>query len=375
MRSFVFIILIPFFSFSQQKDYSSCEYALEVKPSGSYSFAFLGKKGVVSSVGVFQHLKNPSKNQIWIHYTCPSKGNLNLSFQQKLSPVNILVFKEEREDFCLTLKNQAHLVLLEKSIDSIHVLETQLQVAENDQLYFLFVSEEKSKQTIECEFSFENDEISKETSWPLNLAFNESLPIYSLMIRDEKTKKPVEAKIVLQGSNEINGIYRCSDLSMNINKRVKGGVIRIDAEGYLSRDIENTFIPIGSDLKDTIWLKSIKEGMMAELEDVYFSAGLAAILEESYPKLKRLRDFLILNPDVSIEIHGHVNEDKDKDLFSMKLSKKRAQKVVDYLIDGGVDAKRLKAIGFGNTKPIYKDPQNEEEKEANRRVEIKISTH
>lgn len=348
---------------------------MEVKPSGSYSFAFLGKKGVVSSVGVFQHLKNPSKNQIWIHYTCPSKGNLNLSFQQKLSPVNILVFKEEREDFCLTLKNQAHLVLLEKSIDSIHVLETQLQVAENDQLYFLFVSEEKSKQTIECEFSFENDEISKETSWPLNLAFNESLPIYSLMIRDEKTKKPVEAKIVLQGSNEINGIYRCSDLSMNINKRVKGGVIRIDAEGYLSRDIENTFIPIGSDLKDTIWLKSIKEGMMAELEDVYFSAGLAAILEESYPKLKRLRDFLILNPDVSIEIHGHVNEDKDKDLFSMKLSKKRAQKVVDYLIDGGVDAKRLKAIGFGNTKPIYKDPQNEEEKEANRRVEIKISTH
>ncbi|MFZ9586578.1 MAG: OmpA family protein, partial [Crocinitomicaceae bacterium] len=222
---------------------------------------------------------------------------------------------------------------------------------------------------------FENDEISKETSWPLNLAFNESLPIYSLMIRDEKTKKPVEAKIVLQGSNEINGIYRCSDLSMNINKRVKGGVIRIDAEGYLSMDIENTFIPIGSDFKDTIWLKSIKEGMMAELEDVYFSAGLAAILEESYPKLKRLRDFLILNPDVTIEIHGHVNEDKDKDLFSMKLSKKRAQKVVDYLIDGGVDAKRLKAIGFGNTKPIYKDPQNEEEKEANRRVEIKISTH
>ncbi len=375
MRSFIFILLFPLISFSQKKDYSSCEHALDIKPSGTYNVTFLGKKGTVPSSGVFQHIANPSKNQIWIHYTCPTKGKLSLSFQQKQSPVNILVFKEEKEDFCLTLKNQAHLVLLEKSIDSLHVLETQIQVAENDQLYFLFVSEEKSKQTIECEFSFENDEISPETSWPLNLAFNESLPIYSLMIRDEKTKKPVEAKIVLQGSNEINGIYRCSDLSMNINKRVKGGVIRIDAEGYLSTDIENTFIPIGSDFKDTIWLKSIKEGMMAELEDVYFAAGLASILEESYPKLKRLRDFLILNPDVNIEVHGHVNEDKDKDLFSMKLSKKRAQKVVDYLIDGGVDQKRLKAIGFGNTKPIFKDPQNEEEKEANRRVEIKISTH
>jgi outer membrane protein OmpA-like peptidoglycan-associated protein len=115
--------------------------------------------------------------------------------------------------------------------------------------------------------------------------------------------------------------------------------------------------------------------MMAELDDVYFAAGLASVLEESYPKLKRLRDFLILNPSVHIEIHGHVNEDNNKDIISMKLSKKRAQKVVDYLVEGGVERERLKAIGFGNTKPIYKDPQNEEEKEANRRVEIKISTN
>jgi flagellar motor protein MotB len=76
---------------------------------------------------------------------------------------------------------------------------------------------------------------------------------------------------------------------------------------------------------------------------------------------------------VNIEVHGHVNEDSDKDLVSMKLSKKRAQKVVDYLINGGVDKNRLKAIGFGNTKPVFKDPQNDEEKEANRRVEILIN--
>ena len=162
---------------------------------------------------------------------------------------------------------------------------------------------------------------------------------------------------------------------MNLLKKVKGGLLRVDAEGYLSADVENTNIPMGAQFYDTIWLNPIKEGMLAELDDVYFAAGLASVLEESYPKLKRLRDFLILNPTVSIEVHGHVNEDNDKDMVSMKLSKKRAQKVVDYLVEGGVDSRRLTAIGFGNTKPIYKTPQTEEEKEANRRVEILIRTN
>lgn len=375
MRSFVLFFILPLFSFSQQRDYSTCENALDVNPSGSYHFSFLGKKGFVAPEGVFQHINNPSKNQIWVHYTCSVKGKIHLTFKQHQAPINILVFKEKELDFCVSLKEQNQVVLLEKTLDSLSALETQLSVEANDQYYLLFVAKEKSKQLVDCEFTFEEEGMDINTIWPLNLVYNESIPVYSLSIRDEITKKAVEARIVLQGSNEINGIYRCSDLKMNMTKRVKGGMIRIDAEGFLSSDIENTYIPQGIDFKDTIWLKPIKEGMMAELDDVYFAAGLASVLEESYPKLKRLRDFLILNPSVHIEIHGHVNEDNNKDIISMKLSKKRAQKVVDYLVEGGVERERLKAIGFGNTKPIYKDPQNEEEKEANRRVEIKISTN
>ena len=38
----------------------------------------------------------------------------------------------------------------------------------------------------------------------------------------------------------------------------------------------------------------------------------------------------------------------------------------------GIDKKRLSAIGFGNKKPIFENPKNEAQKEANRRVEILI---
>jgi outer membrane protein OmpA-like peptidoglycan-associated protein len=334
--------------------------------------SFLGKKGAVPSEGVFQHAKNPGKNQIWMDFTTSQKGSINFSFLHQDQPIQLLILKEQEIDLCSSLQEQNVQIIVERSIDSLVKLETELNVNENEHYFMLLLGVEKSKQSVTCQLAFVLDKEERNKTWPLNLVYNESIPIYHLLIRDKVSQKPVEARIVIQGSNEINGVYRASDLEMNLLKKVRGGLLRVDAEGYLSADVENTNIPISAQFYDTIWLNPIKEGVLAELDDVYFAAGLATVLEESYPKLKRLRDFLILNPTVSIEVHGHVNEDNDKDLVSMKLSKKRAQKVVDYLVEGGIDSRRLTAIGFGNTKPIYKTPQTEEEKEANRRVEILI---
>jgi outer membrane protein OmpA-like peptidoglycan-associated protein len=372
MRYCVVLFFVPFFSFSQQKDYSTCENALDLSPTGSYSLSFTGKKGLIPSEGVYQHISTPTKNQIWLHFTSVNKGNLTITFSKNQSLVEVLILKEKQGNICSELKELNLQVLLEKSIDSMQSLSTQINVDVNEQFYILLIAKEKLRQEINTVFSFELDETELNKTWPLNLVYNENLQIYSLVVRDQVNKKAVEARILLQGSTEINGIYRGSDVEMNLLKKIKTGTIRVDAEGYLSSDLNNTPIPINSTFKDTIWLNPIKEGMISGLDDVYFAAGLATILEESYPKLKRLRDFLILNPNTYIEVHGHVNEDNDKNLVSMKLSKKRAQRVVDYLVEGGVEEKRLKAIGFGNTKPIYKNPQSEEEKEANRRVEILI---
>jgi outer membrane protein OmpA-like peptidoglycan-associated protein len=45
---------------------------------------------------------------------------------------------------------------------------------------------------------------------------------------------------------------------------------------------------------------------------------------------------------------------------------------VAYLISCGIEPERLSAVGYGNTKPIFPKPESEEQKEANRRVEVKI---
>ena len=375
MRTILFLLLSPLLAFTQQRDFSSCENPLSVLPEGKYTVAFLGKKGLVPGEGVFQHAKNPGGNQIWMDFTTSKKGSINISFLHQNQTIQLLILKEKEMDLCSVLQEQNVQIIVERSLDSLVKFETELKVNENEHYFILLLGVEKSKQSVTCQLDFDLDVEETNKTWPLNLVYNESMPVYHLLIRDIVSRNPIEARIVLQGSNEINGVYRASDLEMNLLKKVKGGLLRVDAEGYLSADVENTNIPMGTPFYDTIWLNPIKEGMLAELDDVYFAAGLASVLEESYPKLKRLRDFLILNPTVSIEVHGHVNEDNNKDMVSMKLSKRRAQKVVDYLVDGGVDSRRLTAIGFGNTKPIYKTPQTEEEKEANRRVEILIRTN
>jgi outer membrane protein OmpA-like peptidoglycan-associated protein len=147
--------------------------------------------------------------------------------------------------------------------------------------------------------------------------------------------------------------------------------LRIDAEGYYSRDIFNH--PISSTTQhDTIYLAPITHGAITKLDDIYFAGGLAIILEESMPRLKRLKDFLLLNPGISIEVQGHVNDEGGNSLGSQRLSKKRAKRIVDYLTSCGIEPERLSAVGFGNTKPIFANPESEEQKEANRRVEVKI---
>ena len=100
---------------------------------------------------------------------------------------------------------------------------------------------------------------------------------------------------------------------------------------------------------------------------------MAVIADEALPKLKRLKDFLLLNPTISIEIQGHVNEEGKNSMSAHRLSKKRAEKIMKYLITKGIDAKRLKAVGFGNSKPLFESPIDDSQREANRRVEIKVN--
>ena len=107
------------------------------------------------------------------------------------------------------------------------------------------------------------------------------------------------------------------------------------------------------------------------IHNIHFQFNSEIIIPESEPLLEQLLFAMELNPDLEIKVLGHICCNPDpKDT---KLSYRRALKIFNYLRDNSIQLRRLAYKGFGSNQPIYPIPEkNEEEKIANRRVEIEI---
>ena len=87
-------------------------------------------------------------------------------------------------------------------------------------------------------------------------------------------------------------------------------------------------------------------------------------------RIKKFADFMKAFPSVSGKIEAHTDA-KGSDEYNQKLSERRAASVVKALEAYGVDASRLKSIGYGETRPVATN-ETEEGRALNRRVEGSI---
>lgn len=106
------------------------------------------------------------------------------------------------------------------------------------------------------------------------------------------------------------------------------------------------------------------------LHGINFASGKAVISESSYGILDKVVLIMKNNPSYKLKIEGHTDS-QGNDELNLNLSEKRVQAVKTYLVEHGVEASRLSAKGFGETKPIA-DNGTAEGRAENRRVELKI---
>lgn len=86
------------------------------------------------------------------------------------------------------------------------------------------------------------------------------------------------------------------------------------------------------------------------IEGIEYDFDSAKLRPESEEILDNLIEFLELNSNLTIEIRSHTDM-RGNDEYNLKLSERRAQSVVDYLVDNGIPRERLQAKGYGETMP------------------------
>lgn len=107
------------------------------------------------------------------------------------------------------------------------------------------------------------------------------------------------------------------------------------------------------------------------LDKVYFDQGKDEIRADSYEQLRQLVDLLTAYPALKLKIAGHTDRLGDPKL-NFFLSDQRAGAVYHFLVDRGIDPKRLRFQGYGHSRPLAPS-DTEENRQKNRRVEVWVT--
>jgi OOP family OmpA-OmpF porin len=114
----------------------------------------------------------------------------------------------------------------------------------------------------------------------------------------------------------------------------------------------------------------LRVGQIMEFDNILFEQSEAILLQESYRALDRLVDILIHNQTMVIQLEGHTDF-RGPARANKRLARDRVKIIRNYLINKGVDRKRVETKAFGGSQPLTTDDTAEARK-LNRRVEIRI---
>lgn len=136
------------------------------------------------------------------------------------------------------------------------------------------------------------------------------------------------------------------------------------------RNVKNDTLFLDVYLRPVIVLQKLR------YENIFFFTDSDELKPESKPELTNLLAMLQQDPNLYIEIQGHMNFPVSRTAtianlkYNLDLSHKRAKAVYNYLVANGISKSRLTYKGLSNFQMIYPDPQSRQQEDMNKRVEV-----
>jgi len=179
------------------------------------------------------------------------------------------------------------------------------------------------------------------------------------LVKDEKTERPIpDATVQIISTDGINNQMQTgTDGTFSIS--LKAGhdyVFLASKQSYLNgRERESTRgYDRSRDFRIEIPLTSIARPI--EIPNIFYDFARWELRPESMVSLDNLVQLLNDNPNITIEIGSHTDA-RGSEAANIELSQRRAQSVVNYLIEKGIASDRLTSRGFGKSTPKVVDDQ------------------
>jgi outer membrane protein OmpA-like peptidoglycan-associated protein len=194
---------------------------------------------------------------------------------------------------------------------------------------------------------------------------------YELLVLDIDTKKPIDGA-------EISGNSQKSTFTsmgiISLDKTIQqGDWLLIKRNGYLDQTLIIDTLKLAA--VDTIWLYKKELNKTFVLDNIYYDFDKYDILPESEIEIKKLIKILNDNPDIKVELGSHTDS-RGNDSYNLKLSQKRSESAVAFIIKSGIPKSRIAAKGYGETQLVNKCTNGvtctDQEHRKNRRTEFKI---
>ncbi|MBL7963981.1 MAG: OmpA family protein [Flavobacteriales bacterium] len=197
------------------------------------------------------------------------------------------------------------------------------------------------------------------------------------VVKEINMLKPIEAQIEVVDLADASVVARMNSLAetggfTTVLSPGRSYAVHVKAQGYLLHS-ETMAVPEASDgevMNLNIPLTPLEAGRGVVLHNIFFARDQAALGKASLTELGQLLEMLRMNPALKLEIAGHTDSDGTAE-HNKRLSRARAQAVVDHLLNNGVEPSRLIAKGYGADQPVAENT-TDEGKARNRRTEMRV---
>lgn len=173
---------------------------------------------------------------------------------------------------------------------------------------------------------------------------------------DEQGEPVSDAQIRLVSNHGVNTkTLARKDGTYRINLELDGDYVMLaSARGYLNQSEKLNTYNLSNSKTFNVDFQLSPVGRPVQMDNIFYDFGKWTLRADSEEGLQELVKLLNDNPNITIEIGAHTDY-VGNNTFNKDLSEKRAQSVVNYLIQAGIAKDRLTAVGYGEEQPFVVD--------------------